>query len=130
MDQTIQDLDEETDQRLQKVLSLLPNNSDNKIQLGVWLITGKINWPDYQHLCLHFHCIEPARKNQEYCPNLFNLLLEKRRKQYSIQDAMFIWQAQQTYRIILAFYSEEDQMKIFHRIQKTKNLHVAGLTNP
>ena len=126
---TIQELDPEENAALQTRIDLLSSNAESAIQLGVWLITTDISWSDYQFLSLHFNCVRAIRKKQVYCPELFNLLLELNQKKFPLEDAFFIWKAQQSYRIVMAFYSEDEQLQILHRVQKTKSLRVAGLTS-
>ena len=126
---TIQELDSEENAALQTRIDLLSSNAESAIQLGVWLITTDISWSDYQFLSLHFNCVRAIRKKQVYCSELFNLLLEQCKKKYPLEDALFIWKAQQSYRIVMAFYSEDEQLQIFHRVQKTKSPRVAGLTS-
>lgn len=126
---TIQELDSEENAALQTRIDLLSSNAESAIQLGVWLITTDISWADYQFLSLHFNCVRAIRKKQAYCPALFDFLLELNQKKFPLEDAFFIWKAQQSYRIVMAFYSEDEQLQILHRVQKTKSLHVAGLTS-
>lgn len=126
---TIQELDPEENAALQTRIDLLSSNAESAIQLGVWLITTDISWSDYQFLSLHFNCVRAIRKKQVYCPALFDLLLEQCKNKFPLEDAFFIWKAQQSYRIVMAFYSEDEQLQILHRVQKAKSLHVAGLTS-
>lgn len=126
---TIQELDPEENAALQTRIDLLGSSTESAIQLGVWLITTDISWADYQFLALHFNCVRGVRKKQAFCPALFHFLLELNQKKFPLEDAFFIWKAQQSYRIVMAFYSEDEQLQIFHRVQKTKSLHVAGLTS-
>lgn len=117
---TIVDLDEETDVRLQDVLAFFTGQPETKISLGVWLARCTITWEAYQLLASYLGCITEVKKNPEYHKELLEEMIVHCQKKFPIQDALFLWKAQQAYRVVIAYYSAEEQQIIYSRIKGQK----------
>lgn len=115
--QTIIDLDEEENERLALVIALTEKNPSLKITLGIWIAKGYLTWASYQLFSLQFGCLSAVRKDQQICSDLLDKIIKWMTIRHPAEDAMFLWKAQQQYRILLAFYSKHEQLEVAERFK-------------
>jgi hypothetical protein len=111
--QTIVDLDD---------LLESSDSSDIRTTLGVWAAQGFLHWDQLQYTALFLGIHLPVRKIEEPCLPLLHWMIDFFLQMHGPANTLYVWKAQQAYRIIQLTYSVDQQENILCRLRKMKKI--------